>query len=65
MDIGKVITQQLRYCLRGADTPEQTAQVEWWMAKVSELRKHQPSAESVDTQMEVHATPVNVGHSEP
>ena len=47
MDTGNLIARQLRYCRAGAETPEQIAQVEWWQAKVAELRTQQPSAEPV------------------
>lgn len=59
MDTGKVISRQLAYCLRGAETEEQRAQVEWWLAKVAELRKQQPPAESVAEQLTFHAEPAS------
>jgi hypothetical protein len=58
MDTGNLIARQLRYCRAGAESPEQIAQVEWWQAKVAELRKQQPSAEPVpaDQAQELQAT---------
>ncbi len=48
MDTGKVIARQLRYCLAGAETPAQEAQVKWWISKVAALRAEQPAAEEVN-----------------
>ena len=45
MDTGRLLARQLRYCLRGAETEEQRQQVQWWLDKVAELAKQQPSAE--------------------
>lgn len=53
MDTGKVLHRQLTYCLRGVETPEQLAQVEWWLARVAELRKQQPSAEPKQTELTI------------
>lgn len=43
MDTAKVITRQLDYCLRAAETTAERQQVEWWRARVDELRAQQPA----------------------
>lgn len=59
MDTGRLLLRQLRAAHSFAESDKQREQVEWWQAKIAELRKQQPSAEHVDTQLEFRATPVS------
>lgn len=51
MDTGKVLLNQLRYCLNGSETESEKTQVKWWQQRVAELRDHQPVAESAPEQV--------------
>ena len=42
MDTAKVIKRQLSYCLRGAETDSQRAQIQWWIERVAGLEGDQP-----------------------
>lgn len=44
MNIAPEIIRLLKFCGARAKNDEEKAQVDWWMARVSELRSQQPDA---------------------